>query len=67
MSWDVATYERLFRERYGDLVRFGHGFTNSRMAAEDLAQEALVRLWNRGPTARPDADRWLFRVVRNAR
>ena len=66
MSWDEREYDRLFRERYGDIVRFSHGFTGSRMAAEDLAQDAFVRLWNRGPKKRPDADRWLFRVVRNA-
>ena len=55
----------MFRSRYPDLVQFGHAFTGSRDAGEDLAQEAFVRLWSRGPTERPAADHWVFRVGRN--
>jgi DNA-directed RNA polymerase specialized sigma24 family protein len=35
-----------------------------RARAEDLAQESFRRLLIRGPTSRPDADRWVFRVGR---
>ncbi len=65
MSWDSRQFEQCFRERYPELVQFLHGLTGDRAAAEDVAQEALVRLWSRGPSARPGADYWVFRVARN--
>lgn len=65
MRWDSQTFERCFRERYPELVQFLHGLTGDRAAGEDVAQEAFVRLWARGPRVRPGADYWLFKVARN--
>ncbi|NIM48720.1 MAG: sigma-70 family RNA polymerase sigma factor [Gemmatimonadales bacterium] len=65
MAWAPEEFQRVFRARYPELVQFAHAFTGSREAGEDLAQEAFVRLWSRGPVTRPKADYWLFRVVRN--
>lgn len=65
MGWERSEFERLFRARYPDLVRFAHGLTGNREAGEDVVQEGFVRLWDRGPSTRPDADHWLFRVCRN--
>jgi len=65
MPWAVEEFESVFRSRYPELVRIGHGFTGSRDAAEDVAQEAFLRLWRAGPTRRPSADYWLFRTARN--
>ena len=55
-------YERAFQTHWGDVFRFALAWTNDWAAAEDLAQEAFLRLWdNRG---RLDWDRpvlpWLL-------
>lgn len=65
MGWDPHVFDRCFRERYPELVQFLHGLTGDRAAGEDVAQEAFARLWGRGPTGRPHADHWVFRVGRN--
>jgi len=65
MTWDPQTFEQCFRDCYPALVQFLHGLTGDRAAGEDVAQEAFIRLWSRGPTVRPDADYWLFRAARN--
>lgn len=61
----VTWFDACFRERYPALVQVLHGITRERAAAEDLAQEAFVRLWSKGPVIRPDADYWVMRVGRN--
>jgi len=63
MSAEV--FETCFRDRYAALVQVLHGLTGNRSTAEDAAQEAFLRLWEKGPAARPDADHWVFRVARN--
>jgi RNA polymerase sigma-70 factor, ECF subfamily len=40
-------YEVAYAEHWGDVFRFALAWTNEWSAAEDLAQEAFVRLWNR--------------------
>jgi len=42
---DVA-YERAFADHWSDVFRFGLAWTNDWAAAEDLAQEAYLRLWD---------------------
>ena len=42
---DLA-YERAFEEHWTDVFRFALAWTNDWTAAEDLAQEAYLRLWN---------------------
>lgn len=58
-------FDVVFRERYPALVQVLHGLAGDRATAEDLAQEAFVRLWKKGPQKRPDADYWVTRVGRN--
>jgi RNA polymerase sigma factor (sigma-70 family) len=41
-----VTYERAFEEHWSDVFRFALAWTNDWAAAEDLAQEAYLRLWN---------------------
>jgi RNA polymerase sigma-70 factor (ECF subfamily) len=44
-STDLA-YERAFAEHWSDVFRFALAWTNEWTAAEDLAQDAYVRLWS---------------------
>ncbi|HEX5823686.1 MAG TPA: sigma-70 family RNA polymerase sigma factor, partial [Candidatus Limnocylindrales bacterium] len=39
-------YERAFEEHWADVFRFALAWTNDWTSAEDLAQEAYLRLWN---------------------
>lgn len=39
-------YERAYEEHWSDVFRFALAWTNDWAAAEDLAQEAYLRLWN---------------------
>jgi RNA polymerase sigma factor (sigma-70 family) len=39
-------YQRAFDEHWSDVFRFALAWTNDWAAAEDLAQDAYVRLWN---------------------
>ncbi len=62
---DIA-YERAFAEHWPDVFRFALAWTNEWTSAEDLAQEAYLRLWNhRGQV---DLDRpvlpWLLVTTR---
>jgi RNA polymerase sigma-70 factor (ECF subfamily) len=42
---DLA-YERAFEEHWTDVFRFALAWTNDWTAAEDVAQDAYLRLWN---------------------
>jgi RNA polymerase sigma-70 factor (ECF subfamily) len=44
-STEIA-YERAFEQHWADVFRFALAWTNDWTAAEDLAQDAYVRLWN---------------------
>ena len=39
-------YERAFEENWSDVFRFALAWTNDWTSAEDLAQDAYLRLWN---------------------
>ena len=41
-----AAYERAYATYWSDVFRFALAWTNDWTAAEDLAQEAFLRLWN---------------------
>jgi RNA polymerase sigma factor (sigma-70 family) len=64
-SADFA-YERAYEEHWSDVFRFALAWTNDWAAAEDLAQEAYLRLWDH--RARLDWDRpvlpWLLVTTR---
>ena len=64
-STDIV-YERAFEAHWSDVFRFALAWTNDWAAAEDLAQEAFLRLWNN--RAKLDWDRpvlpWLLVTTR---
>jgi RNA polymerase sigma-70 factor (sigma-E family) len=68
----VAVDDREFREffasQYGRLCWLGYLLTGDRAEAEELAQDALVRLWWRWLVRRPDDPaRYVRRVLVNRR
>jgi RNA polymerase sigma-70 factor (ECF subfamily) len=64
-STDIS-YERAFEEHWSDVFRFALAWTNDWTSAEDLAQDAYLRLWNH--RARVDWNRpvlpWLLVTTR---
>jgi RNA polymerase sigma-70 factor, ECF subfamily len=60
----VSTIERLFETWYAQLVRSVRRRLGDRDEAEDVAQEAFVRLLDNAAPPR-DAPAWLFGVTRN--
>jgi RNA polymerase sigma factor (sigma-70 family) len=42
-----VAYARAYEEHWSDVFRFALAWTNDWAAAEDLAQDAYLRLWNR--------------------
>ena len=64
-STDLA-YERAYEEHWSDVFRFALAWTNDWAAAEDLAQESYLRLWDH--RARLDWERpvlpWLLVTTR---
>jgi RNA polymerase sigma-70 factor (ECF subfamily) len=65
VSAEVA-YERAYEEYWSDVFRFALAWTNDWASAEDLAQDAYLRLWDH--RARLDWDRpvlpWLLVTTR---
>jgi RNA polymerase sigma-70 factor, ECF subfamily len=57
-------YDALFRDIYPALFRYLHRMTGDQDAAEDIAQEAFVRLLGRGMPEK-EARLWLFTVATN--
>ncbi|WP_284162501.1 sigma-70 family RNA polymerase sigma factor [Frigidibacter sp. SD6-1] len=64
-----ASAARAMAERFGPAAfRFALRLTNSRADAEDVAQEAMIRLYRAAPGWRPDGGQvtsWLYRVIAN--
>lgn len=64
---DADAFRQLFDALYGPLRRFAWSLVRDDAQAEDLVQEAFVRLWDR--RANMDGDTplraWLYRTVRN--
>lgn len=64
MTQEKPTLRELFEAEEGPLLRFAHGLIGRREIAEDLVQEAFLRLhahWDE--VAQPKA--WLYRSIRN--
>lgn len=66
-SGDAAAFEELMDEHQGPLIGFFFRNTRDRQAAEDLAQETLLRVYNQSwdylPLGRFRA--WMYRIGRN--
>ena len=62
MQTRLLEHSPLFERHYPSLVWYLHGRLGDRDLAEDLAQEAFVRLLDKPPRA-PDA--WLYVVAGN--
>ena len=61
---EKPTLRQVFDAEESPLLRFAHGLTGQRETAEDIVQEAFLRLhshWHEVRQPRP----WLFRCVRN--
>lgn len=65
---DEACYEKLFMRYYVIVRKFIMGFIGDQAAAEDLAQELFIRLWNRRLSIDPKKSlrSWLVVSARNA-
>ena len=67
MARDNEEFTMIFNEVYPNLCRFLECLMSDRSAAQDIAQESFLRLFNSGrksPPA-PEARYWLFRAARN--
>jgi len=64
---DESRFEERFRELYPRVCRFLGAQLRASGQAEELAQEAFLRLYRDGPRDLSDdaARRWVFRVARN--
>ena len=63
MGFD-SDFRRVFGEEHASLFRYLHRRTGDRAGAADLAQEAFVRLYERGSMPN-DARAWLVSVAHN--
>ena len=64
---DADAFRQLFDALYGPLRRLAWSLVRDDAHAEDLVQEAFVRLWDRRASMDPDVPlrAWLYRTVRN--
>ena len=57
-------FDTTFDQQYPDLVRYCHRLTGDRDVAEDVAQESLVRLFDKGVEGNEHGVRaWLFKTA----
>jgi RNA polymerase sigma-70 factor (ECF subfamily) len=65
---DVRAFERLIAAHIAQIRRFARAFTHNDADADDLAQEALVKVYRAIGSYRLDASfsTWLYAVVRNS-
>lgn len=64
---DMSAFDELFRCVYEPLLRYARGILDDTEAAEDLVQEALLKLWEVRATLDPQRSlkALLYRMVRN--
>ncbi|WP_425394226.1 RNA polymerase sigma factor [Aestuariivita boseongensis] len=65
---DAAAASELARRHGGRLIALAWRMLNDRAEAEDVAQEAMLRLWRIAPdweSGRAQVSTWLYRVVSN--
>jgi RNA polymerase sigma-70 factor (ECF subfamily) len=63
----AADFDALYNARYGDVVAMVHALTGDLAEAQDLAQEAFCRAWQRWPALSryDDPLAWIRRVAAN--
>jgi RNA polymerase sigma-70 factor, ECF subfamily len=64
---DVAAYVQLVERYRAPLIGYIYGLSGRREDAEELAQEAFCRVWEKLPTLRQQASLvgWLYRIAHN--
>ena len=64
---DEGAFRALFDALYGPLLRYAQSYLDEPAAAEDLVQEAFVRLWDRRASLPADVtlSAYLYKTVRN--
>lgn len=64
-SWDEGAFEGIFRRCYAEIYRYVYRIVGSGPAAEDLAQETFLRLYQQrfSPQRNHNVRAWLFRVA----
>jgi RNA polymerase sigma-70 factor (ECF subfamily) len=64
---DVAAFERLIAAHVPQVRRFAHAFARNQEAAEDLAQDALLKVYRSigGYRFQSAFSTWLYAIVRN--
>lgn len=65
---DVTAYRELVARYLNFCTRFAERMVGSRHDAEDIAQEACLKIWNEAPRWQPKAkfSTWLYRVMFNS-
>ena len=64
---DKSAFSALFRALYPDLLWYAHGLIDDEGVAEDIVQEAFIRLWDKRTTIQPERSlrAYLYVTVRN--
>ena len=64
---DIKAFENLFQELYPSMCAIAMRFITDRDAAEDIAQEAFIKLWEKRPTYKeiPCLKTFLYVSVKN--
>jgi len=64
---DRAAFEEIFRLYQKPLTNYLYRLTGNRARAEDLLQDAFLRLWKAAPTYEPSAkvSTYIFRIAHN--
>src|SRR3954470_9701916 len=64
---DEAAFRLLARRHAADALRLARRILGNEALAEEIVQDALVRVWRAAPRWRPDAAfrTWLYRIVTN--
>ncbi len=65
---NVAAFEKLARDHYGQLYAFAMGFADGPAEASDIAQEALVKAYRKISSYRfaSSFSTWLLQIARNS-
>jgi RNA polymerase sigma-70 factor (ECF subfamily) len=60
-----SEFELVFRREYPGIYRLAFRILGTRSEAEDVAQEAFLRLHRKGPGSRAHVRPWIYRVAMN--